>query len=170
MPAQRDAERGTSRRDMPPSSTSAASAPRSSCSTQSTTECPPTSSSAVEREADGSPGSSPAAARSSRRLEQHEEVRLVVGDAAGDEPAVTLGELEGVGLPELERVGRLDVEVRVAEDGRRGTGAGRRGDLADDERPLAPLIDSAVAARRTDPLGDPVRRTARRRPRAPGRR
>ena len=46
-------------------------------------------------------------------------MRLVVGDAAREELAVTLDELPRVRLPELERVRRLDVEVRVDEQRRR---------------------------------------------------
>ncbi len=71
-------------------------------------------------------------------LDEHEHVPLVVGDPARVQPAVPLGQLERRRLPEVERVGRLDVEVRVAEDGRRGLGALGRGDLTDDERPGAP--------------------------------
>ena len=55
-----------------------------------------------------------------RRLDEHEHVPLVVGDAAGVELAVASGQLERRGIPELERVGRLHVEVRIREDRRRG--------------------------------------------------
>ena len=46
-------------------------------------------------------------------LEQHVELALVVGDAARVEPVVALDELERIRVPELERVGRLHVEVPV---------------------------------------------------------
>ena len=52
------------------------------------------------------------------RPEEHEHVRLVVGHAAGDETPVPLLERPGVGVPELERIGGLHVEVRVHEHGR----------------------------------------------------
>ena len=50
-----------------------------------------------------------------RRLDEHEHVPLVVGDPAGVELAVAPGQLERRRLPELERVGRLHVEVRVRQ-------------------------------------------------------
>ena len=53
------------------------------------------------------------------RLEEREELSLVVGDAARVVPAVALGELERRRLPELERRGRLDVEVSVDHHRRR---------------------------------------------------
>src|SRR4029079_1144249 len=48
--------------------------------------------------------------------EEHPELTLVVGDSARIEPLVADGGLERIGLPELERGRRLDVEVAVAED------------------------------------------------------
>jgi hypothetical protein len=85
-------------------------------------------------------------------------VRLVVGDPAGVEPAVALGELEGRRLPEVERVGRLHVEMRVAEDRRRGVRALGRGQLADDERtPSVPRHDVGRPAGAANPLRDPIR-------------
>jgi hypothetical protein len=93
-----------------------------------------------------------------RRLDEHEEMRLVVGDAAGVEPPVALGQLERRRLPEVERVGRLHVEVRVAEDRRRGIRALGGGQLADDERaPAVPGDDVGRAAGAADALRDPVR-------------
>jgi hypothetical protein len=77
----------------------------------------------------------PGARELASSLDEHEEVRLVVGDAARVEPTITLGELERRRLPELERIGRLDVEVGVAEDRRRRLRALGRRHLADDERP-----------------------------------
>ena len=83
-------------------------------------------------------------------------MRLVVGDAARDELAVALDERPRVGLPELERVGRLHVEVGVREDGRRRVPRRRR-DVPDDERPAAPLLDLGGAARLADPRRGPLR-------------
>ena len=54
-----------------------------------------------------------------RRLQEHEELALVVGDAASVEPFVAKRRFERVGLPQLERRRRLDVEVPVTDDGRR---------------------------------------------------
>ena len=90
-------------------------------------------------------------------------MRLVVGDAARDELAVALDERPGVGLPELERVGRLHVEVGVREDGRRAVPRRRRrrarrraaGRPAPRSRPCRP------------PRGSARRPTPRRRARRP---
>ncbi len=71
-------------------------------------------------------------------LQERVELTLVVGDAARVEPAVALRELERRRLPEVERRGRLDVEVTVDHHGRRIAAAVRvRGNVADDEIPLA---------------------------------
>ena len=86
-------------------------------------------------------------------------MRLVVGDTTRDELAVALDERPGIGLPELERVGWLDVEMRVGEDGRCAV-PGRGGDAADDERAPVSLLDLGRAAGRHDPRGDPLRRRA----------
>ncbi len=59
-------------------------------------------------------------------LDEQEHVPLVVGDPARVQTAVAMRELERRRLPELERIGRLDVEVRVAEDRRRRLGSLRR--------------------------------------------
>ena len=104
-----------------------------------------------------------------RRLEEHVQVRLVVGDPAGDELAVALDERPGVGLPELERVGRLDVEVRVGEDGRCLVARSRRATRRHERAPV-PLLDLGACRRRCDPRGDPLRGARGRRRRAPGRR
>ena len=94
-----------------------------------------------------------------RGLDEHEEVRLVVCNAPRIEPAVPLRELERGRGPELERVGRLDVKVRVAEDGGSRLSPVRRGNLPDDERPPAvPAHDVRLATRAADPGRDPVGR------------
>ena len=54
-----------------------------------------------------------------RRGEQHEELALVVDGAAAVEVAVAQLGLERPALPQVERVGRLHVEVAVADDRRR---------------------------------------------------
>ena len=92
-------------------------------------------------------------------LDHHEHVPLVVGDAARVETAVARRQLEGRGAPQLERVGRLHVEVRVAEDGGRAAAVRRCGELADDERTLPPGHELGGAPAVRDPRGDPVRRS-----------
>ena len=72
-----------------------------------------------------------------RGLEHEQELALVVGDAARVRPLAADLELERVGLPEVERRGRLDVEVVVDEDGRRVAGAVGGRDLAEHELALA---------------------------------
>ncbi len=97
-----------------------------------------------------------------RRLEQDEDLALVVGDPARVRPVVADRQLERIGLPEVERRRRLHVEVPVAEDGRRVRRVGRRRDLAERElllaerRQLGGAADAAGSARR------PTRRRASR--------
>ena len=81
-----------------------------------------------------------------RGLEQHEELPLVVGDASRVEPAVALVELERRRVPELERVGRLHVEVAVAEDGRGASPRPERPAPRRSERLPLPVDESAVTA------------------------
>ena len=90
------------------------------------------------------------------RREQHVQLPLVVDGAAAVEIAVADLGLERRTLPEPERVGRLDVEVPVAEDGRRGVGAARRADLADRERLTVPVHEVGVAACAADELAHPL--------------
>ena len=82
-------------------------------------------------------------------------MRLVVCDPARDEASVPLHERPRIRLPQLERIGRLDVEVGVDDDGRRALGSCLH--LADDERSPVPLLDLCGSARSPDPLDDPVR-------------
>ena len=70
------------------------------------------------------------------RLQEDVQLALVVGDPACVEPAVAHGRLERGRLPEVERRGRLDVEVPVRDYRRRTVGALGRAELADDERML----------------------------------
>jgi hypothetical protein len=63
--------------------------------------------------------------------EVRDQVRLVVRDAAPIDSAVPLGRLEGRRVPAPLVTGRLDVLVRVEQNGRRTL---RRRDLADDDR------------------------------------
>ena len=92
------------------------------------------------------------------RLDEDQEVDLVVGDAARVQTSVARRELEGRRLPELERVGRLYVEVRVAEDRGRLFGSVGRAHLADHERTAhAPRDDLRGATSVTDPGGNPRR-------------
>ena len=92
-----------------------------------------------------------------RRVQQHPELALVVGDAAGVDPLVADRRLERVGLPQLERRRRLHVEVAVAEDRRRVRGVVGRADLADDERPLPVRHELGLAAAAADLVRDPLR-------------
>ena len=91
------------------------------------------------------------------RVQEHPQLALVVGDAARVQPLAADRRLEGIRLPELERRRRLDVEVAVAEDRRRARRLPRRGDLADDERPLAPRDELRLAAAAPDLVRDPLR-------------
>ena len=59
-------------------------------------------------------------------LDEDEHVPLVVRDSARVQAAVPLRELERGRLPQVERIRRLHVEVRVAEDRRRRLGRSRR--------------------------------------------
>ena len=105
-----------------------------------------------------------------RCLQEHVQLALVVGHAAGVEPAVALDELERIRVPELERVGRLHVEVPVAEDRGRRLGVLRGADLADDEWALTPGDHLGAAAGSRHEVGDPARPPRRRPPGAPDRR
>src|SRR3972149_4813392 len=100
---------------------SAASAPSSSCSTHCTIESPPTPPSpAHPDEAEANVDWTLArCGELAHCLDEHEEVPLVVGHASGVEATISVHQLEGRRVPELERVGRLHVEVRVTEDRRR---------------------------------------------------
>ena len=91
-------------------------------------------------------------------LDEDEHVPLVVGDPTRVEPAVPVGELERRRLPQVERVGRLHVEVRVAENRRRRLGALRSGHLADDERSRAPRHELRAPARPSNLVRHPLRR------------
>ena len=62
-------------------------------------------------------------------------------------------------LPELERIGWLDVEVAVAEDGRRPV-APRCRDLADRERLTVPVDELRVAACAAYEAADPLARSS----------
>ena len=91
------------------------------------------------------------------RLQEHEEVRLVVGDAASDEEAVALGQRPRVRLPQIERIGRLHVEVRV----RQHRGSVRPVEAGTSPRTSGrpgPLGDLDLSAGGADPRRDPVRR------------
>ena len=98
-----------------------------------------------------------------RRLGQHVQLSLVVGDAAAVDPLAALLEREGIGLPELERIGRLDVHVPVDKyrrDLTRGLTPGpvRSGQVAEDQRVRLGLDDLGRAAGRAHERGQPLRR------------
>jgi hypothetical protein len=94
------------------------------------------------------------------RLQEHEELALVVGDAASVEPFVAKRRLERVGLPELERRRRLDVEVAVADDCRRVAVPRRGSELAERERMAVPVAELRFAAGPADEVADPLARLA----------
>ena len=95
------------------------------------------------------------------RLQEREELALVVGDAARVVPAVALGELERRRLPEVERGGRLDVVVPVDHHGRRIAAAVRvRRDVADDQFSLPVLDELGLTACALDEVAHPFRRAA----------
>ena len=151
---------GCSGRVMPPSKMMHASAPRSSASRKSTTEWPPISSSPSDDDADVH-GQRVLLAKQLGRLQEREELALVVGDPACVVPAVALVELERRRLPELERRGRLDVEVPVDHHRRRIAAAVRiRGDVADDELALSEPDELRLAAAALDEVAHPFRRAA----------
>ena len=78
--------------------------------------------------------------------QQQVQLSLVVcHPAAVQVLAADLG-LERRRLPQLERIGRLDVEVAVAEDGGRALGVARRRDLTDRERRSVPVDQLALSA------------------------
>ena len=91
-----------------------------------------------------------------RRLEEEVGVALVVDRAARVEVAVADLGLEGIGLPEVERRRRLDVEVAVEKDRRGVAGPIRRADLPDGEREGLRLDELGLAARRADEVADPL--------------
>src|SRR5207249_4862951 len=73
------------------------------------------------------------------------------------EVAVAKLRLEGLALPQLERVGRLDVEMAVTEDGRCPV-ARRRLDLADRERLSLPVDELRLPAGLAHEVADPLPR------------
>ncbi len=160
---------GTSRRIMPLSKMIAASAPRSSASRKSTIEWPPVSSSPSQQNRTLT-GQLACARELARGVEQHVELALVVDRAASVEVVVADLGLERIRVPELERVGRLHVEVPVAEDRRRRVGVRRGAELADRERLAVPVDELALAAGVADEGCRPIPPRARRRRRARGRR
>ena len=91
-----------------------------------------------------------------RRAEDDPELALVVRDPAAVRPLAADVELEGIGLPQLERRRRLNVEVVVDEDGWRFSGAVRCGDLAERELALAERGQLRGAADPADELADPL--------------
>ena len=88
-------------------------------------------------------------------LDEQEHVPLVIRDPARVETAVALRELERRRLPEIERVLRLNVEVRVAEHRRRRLGTLRGRHLTDDERSRAPRNELGRSTGGVDLLRDP---------------
>ena len=103
-------------------------------------------------------GQAPFARKVERCAQERPELTLVVGDAAGVEPAVADLGRERVALPQLERRRRLNVEVPVTDDRRRLGGVLARGDERVDEGSFALLHDRRLPAAAPDELGDPVGR------------
>jgi hypothetical protein len=90
-----------------------------------------------------------------RRLQEGVQLPFVVGDPPCVVPAVALRQLEGPRLPQVERRRRLHVEVPVDEYGRRRAVAAARGNLAEDELPLAERRDVGLAPRALHEVGQP---------------
>jgi hypothetical protein len=95
-----------------------------------------------------------------RGLHEHVQLTLVVDDPARVEPFAALLEREGVGLPEVERVGRLDVDVPVDEHGRRARAVGGGGQVAEDQRVRVCLDHLCRAACPAHELRQPLRGVA----------
>ena len=91
-------------------------------------------------------------------LEDEPQLALVVSDAAAVRPLAANVELERVGLPELERRGRLDIEVVVDQDRRRVAGPVRGGNLAERQLALADRRQLRRAADAADEVADPLPR------------
>jgi len=89
--------------------------------------------------------------------EQQVELAFVVDRAPAVEILTSHRGLKRRGVPELERVGRLHVEVAVAEHRRRVAPARRR-QLPNHERLAAPVHDPAVASRAAHEVAYPARR------------
>ena len=88
--------------------------------------------------------------------QQQVQLALVVGDPTAIQVlAPDLG-LERRRLPQLERIGRLHVEVAVAEDSRRAVGVARRAHLAHGERLPVPVDQIALPARVADQPAHPL--------------
>ncbi len=90
------------------------------------------------------------------RFQDEPELALVVGDAAAVRPLAADVELERVGIPQIERCGRLDVEVVVDEHGRRVARAIRGADLAEHELALAERRQLGGAADAPNQVADPL--------------
>ena len=91
-----------------------------------------------------------------RRREQHVELSLVVDRPAAEQVLPTDLRLERLALPQLERRGRLNVEMAVAEHRRRLRAAGRGGDLSDRERLPLPVDDLRRPTCSSDEVGNPA--------------
>src|SRR5436190_11374025 len=89
-----------------------------------------------------------------RGLQQDVQLALVVDDPARVEPAGALLQRERVGLPQIERIGRLDVDMPVDEH-RRGRPVRRR-QVADDQRLRVGRDDLGRPAGAPHELGEPV--------------
>ncbi len=76
------------------------------------------------------------------RLEMHEELALVVADAAGVDAALLVARLEGRADPLVIGVCRLDVVVAIHQHGR-CVGAGME-PIAGDDRMMGGLVDGRV--------------------------
>ena len=145
---------GTSSRIMPESKMTAASAPRSSASRNSTIEWPPVSSSPSQAKRTLT-GSVPAWASARGAGQQHVELALVVGDTTAVEPVFPDLGLERFRLPQVQRIGRLHVEVSVTEHRRRRVGIRAGPDLTDSQGLSVPVDDLTGSAGIADQVADP---------------
>ena len=145
-------------RRIPPSRTSATSAPRSSSLDPIDDRVPADLLLAVAREAHVD-GQLARGGEQLGRLEEHEQVRLVVGDARARRASRRARRARTAALPELERVGRLHVEVRVDEHvgASLGTARGRAPRRSRAGRPL-PVDDLGRCRRPPGSRSAPTRR------------
>ena len=111
---------------------------------------------ALEHEREVDRGRPPDRAQRLERGEVHDELPLVVGDAAADEPAIADEGLERGVLPQVERVDGLHV-VMAVDDGRRR--ARRLVDPAVDDRvEVGAMTSTSVAPEPAEPVRDPLGR------------
>ena len=92
------------------------------------------------------------------RAEQHEQLPLVVRDSTSVQMLAPDLRRERRRVPEREGIGGLDIEVPVAQDGRRALGIAGGAELTERERLAVPIGELAGAACGPDELTHPPAR------------